>query len=323
MHFPTLTILLLLVPVTYAAYNLVDNYLPGDFATKFNFFTDDDPTHGYVNYVDQSTAESSQLFKVQNGKLYMGVDYTNIASGRGRNAVRIFTKAKYTRGLFILDLDHMPDNQCGSWPAFWAHGPHWPNNGEIDIIEGVNTQVGNLMTLHTGPNCSIINTHDFTGHIVWRDCYVNATVQPADSGCNIKSDLAQTFGTGLNAVGGGVYAMEWTNEAIRVWFFSRSSIPSDIASGNPDPNSWDLPLSKFSGCDFESHFHNHSIIFNVAFCGDWAGSYWSSNGACIDKASSCEDYVKNNPADFKNVYWLINSLKIYQVSSKSSMEKGL
>ncbi len=35
----------------------------------------------------------------------------------------------------------------------WTLGPDWPNNGEIDIIEGVNSgayqKFKNLMSLHT------------------------------------------------------------------------------------------------------------------------------------------------------------------------------
>ena len=66
----------------------------------------------------------------------MGADHTNVASGRGRNSVRISSKEPYTHGLFVLDMEHMPSSQCGSWPAFWTVGPEWPKKGEIDIIEG-------------------------------------------------------------------------------------------------------------------------------------------------------------------------------------------
>ena len=139
MNFLTLTTLILLVSAAHAAYQLIDDYSPSQFASMFNFITYDDPSHGYVNYVNQSTAESLGLFKQQNGKIYIGVDHTNVASGRGRNSVRISSKNVYTHGLFVLNLDHMPDPQCGTWPAFWSFGPNWPNSGEIDIIEGTNS----------------------------------------------------------------------------------------------------------------------------------------------------------------------------------------
>lgn len=76
-----------------------------------------DPTHGYVNYVDQGTAQGQGLIGQRDGKIYIGVDHTNIASGRGRNSIRLESKNRYTRGLVLLDLQHMPGGQCGSWPA--------------------------------------------------------------------------------------------------------------------------------------------------------------------------------------------------------------
>ena len=138
MHLSTLLTVILLVPTTYAAYELVDDYSPEKFASMFDFITYDDPSHGYVNYVNQSTAESLGLLKLENGKLYMGADHTNVASGRGRDSIRVSSKPVYNHGLFILDMDHMPNSECGSWPAFWTFGPNWPNSGEIDIIEGMN-----------------------------------------------------------------------------------------------------------------------------------------------------------------------------------------
>ena len=43
----------------------------------------------------------------------------------------------------------------GTWPAWWAYGPGWPNKGEIDIIETVNTEQDAQSTLHTSPGCSM------------------------------------------------------------------------------------------------------------------------------------------------------------------------
>jgi hypothetical protein len=57
------------------------------------------------------------LIGQKDGATYIGVDYTNVASGRGRNSVRLSSKKAYTHGLIVLDLQHMPGGQCGAWPA--------------------------------------------------------------------------------------------------------------------------------------------------------------------------------------------------------------
>jgi len=52
----------------------------------------------------------------------MRVDSVNVASGRGRNSIRVLTTKTYQHALIVLDLAHMPDNVCGIWPAFWMLG---------------------------------------------------------------------------------------------------------------------------------------------------------------------------------------------------------
>jgi hypothetical protein len=98
-------------------YRLVQDYSGTGFFNNFNFFTGNDPTNGYVNYVDQGTAQSQGLINTNGGVAYIGVDHTNIASGRGRNSVRLESKRTYTHGLFVLNLGHMPGSVCGTWPA--------------------------------------------------------------------------------------------------------------------------------------------------------------------------------------------------------------
>jgi Glycosyl hydrolases family 16 len=191
----------------------------------------------------------------------MGVDHTNVASGSGRSSVRITSKKSYNHGLIILDVAHMPGGICGTWPAFWTVGPNWPNSGEIDIIEGVNSQSTNSMTLHTGSGCAITNNGEFTGTLATTNCNINAPGQATNAGCQINTPSTASFGTGFNADNGGVYVTEWTSEAISIWFFSRGAIPSDIASGNPDPTNWGAATAAFAGgCEIDSFFMNQQIV---------------------------------------------------------------
>jgi Glycosyl hydrolases family 16 len=304
--------------ISSAVYTIQDDYSPSNFASMFDFFTDADPTSGFVDYVSQSNAESQGLYSTNGTSVYMGVDSTNVATGRGRDSVRISSKKSYNHGLIILDLAHMPGGQCGSWPAFWLLGPDWPNNGEVDIIEGVNSQSVNSFASHTNAGCSITSTGAFSATLGTSDCDVNAPGQGTNVGCTVQTRNTETYGTGFNAAGGGVYATDWTSEAISIWFFSRSAIPSDIASGNPHPDNWGLPIAQFTGgCDIDEHFKNQQIMFDITFCGQWAGQVWSQDAVCAPKAKTCQDYVQNNPTAFAETYWSINSLKVYQENGVS------
>lgn len=146
----------------------------------------------------------------------------------------------------------------------------------------------------------------------WGNCN-----QEANGGCDANDPRATSFGSGFNDIGGGVYAMEWTARHVRVWFFPRSSIPSE-ANGplgpHPNPSVWGTPTTSFegSGCDFGAHIKKQHIVFDNAFCGDWADGSWAQSGCQASTGySSCIEYVKNKPKDFSTAFWTINSLQVF------------
>ncbi|KAI7232397.1 glycoside hydrolase family 16 protein [Hortaea werneckii] len=302
-----------------APYRLVDDYQPSIFFSKFDFYSSYDPTYGHVKYVTKDVAWQNGY--VQEGdQAIMSVDTTNKwpRGGDGRPATRIISNNAYTHGLFILDLEHMPWG-CGTWPAYWLLGPDWATNGEIDIIEGVNTGMSNSISMHTEAGCTIAGSGQ-TATFQTSNCDHNAN---GNSGCGSLLDdskIPNNYGEGLNNNGGGVYATEWTSEYIKHWFFPRGSIPDNIASGEPDPATWGIPTVNAQGsCDIDSNFNNMSIIINTDFCGAWAGwVYQSQFPECPQNMSansldSCVDFVGNNPSYFEQAYWEINSLQVYQM----------
>lgn len=100
--------------------------------------------------------------------------------------------------------------------------------------------------------------------------------------------------------------MQWTSDYIRVWFFARGTIPSDLTSQAPNPSLWGLPAAEFQGsCVIDQKFQAHKIIMNNAFCGEYAGaqSVWnSSTNSCAASTNygTCNAYVAGQPAAFQN-----------------------
>jgi nicotinate-nucleotide pyrophosphorylase (carboxylating) len=360
----------LLAQQTLARYTLAEDFSGHNFYSKFNFFTDSDPTHGFVSYqslassvksglagylvVETSTkgrrSSSSSSSSSIVPHVFLGVDYTNPANSSGRPSTRVTSKKSYNKGLLIADIAHMPTGICGVWPALWMVGRSWPQDGEIDIIEGVNQQSSNSVTLHTSAGCAVDNkTASFAGTLETPDCNVASTSQPTNAGCSIslpssskvfhnassssssRSKLSgASFGPAFNAQGGGVFAMEWTSSGISVWFFPYSNsssfsaaaaFPADLlsssSSASPIPSiaNWGEPAAAFagSGCDFDARFQNLSIVVNTALCGDWAGQVWQSGGCAKSTGvATCDEYVARNPKAFTEAYWEIRSLRMYQ-----------
>ena len=300
------------------AYTLLDSYHPGNFFSSFDFFTDQDPTSGFVQYKSQSDAVAAKLIGTSpqaNNAIYMGVDSTT-SNPAGRASVRIASKKTYDKGLFIADIAHMPGGICGVWPAFWMLGSGtWPQNGEIDILEGVNAAANNSMTLHTNAGCSIQKS-GFSGTLTTADCDVNDPAQSKNAGCQIQDPSPQSYGQAFNEQGGAVVATEVTSQGIKIWSFPRNKVPANI--GNPDPTTWGTPVAAYAGsCNIDQHFKDMSILFDTTFCGQWAGQVWSTDPVCSAKAPTCQQYVQHNAAAFSEAYWLVNSIKVYSASAQS------
>jgi hypothetical protein len=78
-----------------------------------------DPTLGFVNYIGESDAAAEGLVQLIDNQVYLGVDDTNVISmsSQGRDSIRLESIESFDSGLLIADIQHMPGNQCGVWPA--------------------------------------------------------------------------------------------------------------------------------------------------------------------------------------------------------------
>ncbi|KAG1835360.1 glycoside hydrolase family 16 protein [Suillus subalutaceus] len=265
------------------------------FLDAFSFQAIPDPTNGRVTYVNET-------------------DYTTTLSSSdpGRNSFRIESNIQYETHVAIFDIAHMPQG-CGTWPAIL--GANWPNEGEVDIVEGVNDQTPNTCSLHTGSNCTMPSSRPMTGSDRSSSLQVFAPLMVptathtdnGNSGCGVSINDDKSYGPQFNSNGGGWYAIERSSRL-------SDSVPSDINSPGSSINTsnWGTPAAYFpdTDCDFSTHFGEHNIIINLTFCGDWAGS--SSVYAASGCPSTCVDYVDDNPSAFENAYFEFNSLNIYQ-----------
>ncbi|CAM1511552.1 Fc.00g090650.m01.CDS01 [Cosmosporella sp. VM-42] len=306
------------------AYSLMTSYIGDSFISGFNFLDGKDASHGFVSYQNQQDALDMGLYSIdpETQVVRLGVDSTNkYALNEGRPSIRLESKEAYNHGLFIADFLHMPPSQCGVWPAYavWTYGSPWPMGGEIDVLEGANLAYTNVISGHTSDNCFLdpVDSDLFSGERRNLDCAIGAR----NVGCGFDPPATDvsSYGDGFNAAHGGVYAMQWDSDYIRVWHFARGSIPSDIEAKNPDPTGWGLPQAVFGGskCDVDTYYNNMNLVININFCGDYGAGTWKNFDTCMKFADTCEEYVANNPEAFKNAYWEIKSIDVYSMSNAS------
>ncbi|KAJ6481084.1 glycoside hydrolase family 16 protein [Mycena sanguinolenta] len=297
-----------------ATYSRSENIVGTGFYNSFNFEAIPDPTAGRVNYVNEATAKSQNLTFASDNTFILRADSKTVisdSSATGRNSVRIRTNNAYTTHVAVFDIAHMPQG-CGTWPAVWeTNEATWPAGGEVDIIEGVNDQGTDQITLHTSPGCTMPASRTQTGTSLLLDCDTSVN---GNAGCGVTVGKAPSYGPTFNSDGGGWYAIERTTSFINVWFWSRNdaSVPADVKAGGTsvNTNAWGVPAANFpnTDCNLAQFFSSNNIIINLTFCGDWAGAVYAQSGC----PSTCNSYVDQNPAAFVNAYFEFNSINVYE-----------
>ncbi|KAL3757292.1 hypothetical protein ACHAWU_008453 [Discostella pseudostelligera] len=268
-------------------YRLLEAHEGRDFFSYYDFYNGSDSlgSAGFNTYVSQSKAEEMRIVDIVTGDNNEELVYLSSAPTKvgPRDSIRLEGKRRFERGLFILDVRHMPDG-CGVWPAFWLTDEDaWPWNGEIDVLEGVNGQTTAKTALHTSNECDMYahvapyaKTGDwewitgipntFTGEPDLRsnkpadNCWIMAQHQWENEGCTAVHDRNDTLGAPVNAAGGGIYVLEWDpqNHYIKSWVFS-PEIPQNLFDAMrtakvkdtsqrvmPDPSLWGLPYAYFA-----------------------------------------------------------------------------
>ncbi|KZT03265.1 glycoside hydrolase family 16 protein [Laetiporus sulphureus 93-53] len=314
-----------------ANYSLVRTYQGSDFFDGWSYYNYyDNTTSGDVEYVNASYATSDKLAYVTDaGQTVIKVDNTTfVPYNYKRDSVRITTDDYFEMGSVILfDAAHLPFG-CSVWPSFWTKGQDWPAGGEIDILEAVNQMTYNQYALHTNAGCNASSSATASGTIGTTDC--NAT-----AGCTYAEAKSDSYGSGFNSAGGGVWATLLDASGISIWFWSRADIPSSISTANTsiDISDWGTPSANYSSalCDIETYFAAQQLVLDITLCGDWAGDLSTYTETCsiegggAGNASSC--YLQNvynygNTTALDDAYFLINYVKAFNVNSSLVTPSG-
>ncbi|KAG7098526.1 hypothetical protein E1B28_000465 [Marasmius oreades] len=313
-----------------SAYDLVRDYSGPTFFDDWDFYGSwDNLTLGDVWWLNREDAFSQRLVSTTpTGTSILKIDNSAfVPFNTKRNSVRITSKHAYGVGsLWVIDLLHIPYG-CSVWPAFWTKGPVWPDNGEIDIMEGINGMQTNQYALHTLPGC-VHSPSPQKGTTREVDCSV-------PSGCTVMEASGNSYGPGFAVAGGGVYATQFDVTGIYIWFFPRSSIPSSLLQSSNSPSlslsDWGPPSASYpsKSCNIPQFFSPQNLVLDITLCGIWAGDpvnylptcgnsgggSTSNQGGQPGQGGPTQCYLDNvvgqGSPKYDNAYFEINHVRAY------------
>jgi hypothetical protein len=302
-------------------YVLMDEYEKYDFVDQFNFMENEDPYNGLVMYQNKLDSLKNGLIEYDGNKTIINISKHVENNGEFRKGVRLESKKNYNGGLFILDVDHIP---CGDtvMAKYWLSGKNWPCDGEIDIIDSINSinwlTSNNRVSLHTNQKCTQ-NIKGITNNGHCGNGIYDATCIPCDNslngyktkdcayiGCGLYTGLG-TSGYEFNKHGGGVYICEWIYDGeIKIWIIQRNEMKKYMSINKNEIYIEQLPKPNviFSPC--VGSFKNNHILISTMLCSDDVIYDRIKNNK-----TQCKDYVQNNDNDYGESYWKINHIRVY------------
>lgn len=323
-------------------------------ATGSDFFRDFDfKTHSHTNgatrYLGREEAQGSGVIEAHDTHAIMRVG--NLSDQFHRHSAHISTKKRWKHFLAAFRFSHVPFGP-GVWPAFWMNGEgHWPDGGEVDILEYANAESGKV-SMHTGKSnkCDLhaeevnkckrmpdMNEMDY-------NCYTWYRPEDPLLGCGPTEPGAYRNGEAWSKTP-GVVAVEWTEEFVKVFFIPEDKIPGDLLLDQPQPNTWDEWVISFfpfassekrqPGSCKKDPLTPQQLIINIELCGDWAGytfepdrrlpqfEQWKrkiKNEECtrhhwVSHDDCCSNYLAEpENGDFlrEHAYFNISWLKVYK-----------
>ncbi|KAH8110956.1 concanavalin A-like lectin/glucanase domain-containing protein [Phellopilus nigrolimitatus] len=298
-----------------ASFQLAFNHSGENFLNNWVFYNGIDTNNtGNVLFQSQTQAQQEQLtFLNSAGNFIIKVDNTTSGANDptfGRPSIKLLSSYTITSGnLVLFDAVHLPFG-CSVWPAFWTQGPVWPDDGEIDIMEGVNMQTQNDFSLHTLDGCthpsnaSSVGTE--TGQLISTDCFNQTN---GNQGCIVEVP-GNSYGANFANAGGGVYAMNWNDTGIYLWFFARGSIPADLPTSAPNPDGWGTPTALYptSSCNTAEFIKPQTLILDITVCGDFAGQAAVFAETC---SGTCTDLVPT-ASNYNNAYFEISYIRVFE-----------
>jgi hypothetical protein len=216
----------------------------------------------------------------------------------------------------------------GSWVYRGEEVEDEKEYSEIDLIENVNYETAGVLSFYTGENCSVNAVRGKVEEESKLWCLHNGDLT---EGCRFIGE-ENTFGKAFNDNHYRYNVLLIEADAIKVWWFKDGEAPSDLDSEHPDPSQWTAEPNVHltpDDCDFAKQFSRFHVVsgncspasqlkprvavniemqvINLTFCGDWAkiDPYFESEAECIK-------WVAENPKDFEETFWEINSVKLFQ-----------